>query len=455
MKLWNENKIIIITSVVFAVVFAFAHMALDDVAGMHVENGGLIGYCKKSVGMYFTWASRVIVNFVVFVFTDNNPIYWAIFNGISMLAMLAAIKKLFIGDGKKASEIFMVCLVALFPYWHLASAGWMATVSTYFSPMAFGMLSLVPIKKICDGEQIEKREFVFYLACLIYGANNEQVMVVILLAYVIAFGWQLFMNKELNNQLLINVLAASASAIFIFTCPGNAARKIDETVSWFPGFGHLNVIDKAELGYETAAQWLVFGNNLFFEVICVLLCILVWIKYGDRMIRTVALIPAIMTVAFGPFKTILTSLYPQIDSLAADIPYWGLVNPANRGGLGPFAEFFLISICLFIVLANALLLCREWKNAVVIVTLLFAGFASRVAMGISPTIYVSGSRTSLVMCFCIIAVMIYIFSINEDLLAVHIKGKRQKKLDIVIGVMEILAGFAVLNLISVIYNTFL
>ncbi len=442
-------------SVMFAVLFSFANMAGDDVGGMHVEQGNFLSYWNRSVSMYYTWASRVLVNFVVFIFTDNNPIYWAIFNGISMFVLIEALKILFADQhDDNTSNILIVCMVMLFPYWHLSSAGWMATVTTYFSPLAFGLLSLVPIKKILRDEKISWWEFVLYLLCLIYGANNEQVMVVILSCYLVAFGWNCMMKKSWNLYLTINMLASVASAIFTVTCPGNAARKVAEIKNWFPAYEQMNIIDKAELGYETVAQWLVFGNNIFFEAICLLLFILVWKKYSDSIIRWIAAIPVFITIAFGPAMSLIAGIYPQINSLGAAIPYWGLVNSQNRGGLGPYFEFLVMTLCLVIVLVNIFLLCKNLEQLVITLTLVVSGFLSRVAMGISPTIYASGIRTNTVMIFCIIAAVGYIFSINTDLLEMQTGKKTVINKKIILRVAAVLASFSAMNFVYVIYNTF-
>ena len=442
-------------SVMVAVLFSFAKMAVDDVSGMHVEQGDFLRYWNKSVSMYYTWSSRVLVNFVVFIFTDNNPIYWAIFNGVSMFVLIEALKILFTDQhDDNTSNILAVCMVMLFPYWHLSSAGWMATVTTYFSPVAFGLLSLVPIKKILKDEKITWWEFVLYLLCLIYGANNEQVMVVLLCCYLVAFVWNCMMKKSWNLYLTINMLVSVASAIFTVTCPGNAVRKVNEIKTWFPAFEQMNIIDKAELGYETVAQWLVFGNNLFFEAICLLLFILVWKKYSDSIIRWIAAIPVFITIAFGPAMPLIAGIYPQINSLGADIPYWGLVNSQNRGGLGPYFEFLVMTLCLVIVLINIFLLCKNLGQFVVALTLAGSGFLSRVAIGISPTIYASNIRTNTVMSFCITAVAVYIFSINTDLLERQTEEKRGINKKTIIRVAAVLASFSAMNFVYVIYNTF-
>ena len=253
----------------------------------------------------------------------------------------------------------------------------------------------------------------------------------------------------------INMLASVISAIFTVTCPGNAVRKVEEIKSWFPAFEQMNIIDKAELGYETVAQWLVFGNNLFFEAICLLLFILIWKKYSDKIIRWIAAIPVFITIAFGPAMPLITGIYPQINSLGAAIPYWGLVNSQNRGGLGPYIEFLVMTLCLVIVLINIFLLCKNMKQFVTTLTLVVSGFLSRVAIGISPIIYASGIRTNTVMSFCIIAAAVYIFSINTDLLEIQAEKNRIINKKNILSVAVVLSFFSAINLVYVIYNTFL
>lgn len=454
-KILKENQTILMLSVIFAMLFSFANMACDDVGWMHVEQGNFLSYWNRSIEMYYSWSNRVIVNFVVFIFTGNNSIYWAIFNGISMFVLIEAMRALFTDTkSDNTNNIFISCMVMLFPYWHLSSAGWIATVTTYFSPMAFGLLSLVPIKGILKDEKIIWWKFVLYWLCLVYGANNEQVMVVILLSYLVTFAWYSIARKQWNLYLIINTLTAIASVIFIMTCPGNAVRKIAETKTWFPTFEQMNIIDKIELGYETVTHWLVFGNNLFFEVTCLLLCFLVWKKYKDPVIRSISALPAIITIFFGPLKPLIIGLYPQINSLTDPIPFWGLVNPQNRGGLGPYFQFVIMTLCLVIVLLNIFLLCKEWKEFVVSLTLIVAGFLSRVAIGFSPTIYASGIRTNTVMCFCIIAIAVYIFSINSELLEPQSNKRLLIHRHSIMKATIILASFSTLNLVYVIYNTF-
>lgn len=452
----RDTAIILLFSVLFAVIFAFVKIAGDDIGCYYVKNGTISDFWEKNMDMYNNWASRVLVNFVIFIFANHYPIYWAVCNGISMYVLLTAIRELFIKEThSKDKTMFMVCMVAIFPYEHLSSAGWIATMCTYFWPMAFGLMSLIPIKAIANGEKQKWWKLLFYLCCLIYGANNEQVMVVLLCSYVVAFLWYLATNHKVHSTLLIFLMFSIASAIFIVICPGNANRKIVEIANWFPAFEHMNFLDKIELGYETVAYWLVFGNNLFFEVICLVLMIMVFKKYQNKFVRLISTIPAMITIAFGAFKTIVINIFPQIESLTGEIPYWGLANAENRGGLGPFLEFFVISICLVLFLQNIVLICETREQLLVSLTLVLSGVASRVVIGLSPTIYASGIRTCAVMSFCFIGVVIYLYA-NNPLFQTEDTSNEKGVIRSVnmLTMLEIIAGFAVVNLAYVVYNTF-
>ncbi len=79
----NDDKFIFfIISIVFGLIFSFASMFGDDISGMRVEGGSIADYWLKSVDKYYIWTSRLLVNFVVFIFTDNkNTFIWGAYMG--------------------------------------------------------------------------------------------------------------------------------------------------------------------------------------------------------------------------------------------------------------------------------------------------------------------------------------------------------------------------------------
>lgn len=458
-KIWKENQILLIAAVLFAALFAFANMGGDDVTSMRIDHGGLPECWRRSIEFYHTWSSRVLVNFLIFIFTATSPVVWAVFTGISMFVLMKSMKYMFCDGWSHSAGSFLVfCMIVMFPYGNVMSAGWIATTATYISPIAFGMLSLVPIKKVLRDEKIGRLEAAGYFVSLLYGANNEQVMVMILICYLAALVWYTAVKKKMNPYLMLYTSAAVLSAVFVATCPGNAVRKVDSIEDFFPTFEQMNFIDHAELGYETSAHRLIFGNNLFFEVFCVLLCVLVWKKYKDPIVQSLASVPAMIALLYGPFRTLLlkpivTHVFPHLYQLADEIPSCGLVTPESGGGLVPYAEFMLMTLCLVIALVDVFLLCESWEQFLASTILLLAGFASMAAMGFSPTIYASGLRPRSILDFCVIAVSIYIVSINRKTLDAP-SGSRWINTVSMMRAVAVLAALSSVELMYIVYTAF-
>lgn len=405
----NEKLIFYIISILFTFTFIFINLAVDDVGPMRVEGGTLAAYWQKSLGFYYTWSSRVLVNLVLFIFTDNSLVLWAIYMGISLFVLLNALSMLSSSNSNKELNYFIACIVMMYPFQDLSSAGWIATMTTYLSPIAFGLMALVPIKKIMDSKRLRWWECVFYSICLIYGANNEQMMVVLLGSYIVAVIY-FITKRKLNIYIVWSLLLAVGSCIFTLTCPGNFSRDKIEIATWYPTYGMLNTIDKIDLGLFTTLKWLLFDNNLFVIFTCILLAFLIWQRYEESLYRVLSLIPVLTTVLLGPLKTITIALYPSLDYLAGDISQYGLVTVENGGNIGAFGQYFIMGTIIIIICIEILLLQDSIEGLVASFTLMASGTASRIAIGFSPTIFISGTRTCAVMSFCIIAVVIMLYS---------------------------------------------
>ena len=189
----------------FFLIFSFARRFNDDIwPGNLYENGNVLQYWQHSLNAYTTWSSRLFVNFI-----------W--------LILMYSLSKLFVKQNKKECNFMIACLVMLFPFQYMSEAGWIATMTTYLSPTAFGFLSLIPIKKFLDNEKFSWWEYILYTVALIYGANIEQMMVVILGAYVVAAIYFLTV-RQFHFYWIIQFLLSIVSCLNTLWCPGNHFR---------------------------------------------------------------------------------------------------------------------------------------------------------------------------------------------------------------------------------------
>lgn len=386
----------------FVVIFCFATMFGDDISSMRVEGGSLLAYWNKALELYTTWSSRVLVNFVLYFFTDHNPMLWALYMGICVFVLMYAFSVLFTNKNNKMASAVIVALITSYTFKDISTAGWIATTTTYFGPTAFGFFSLIPIKKAWLNERLKWYEYIIYAVSLIYAANNEQVMVVILGAYVTAFIYFLF-NRKSQVFIILQLILSIASCLFVMTCPGNMVRKGVE-IRWFPTYGMLNKIDKIDLGYATTMKWLFFENNPYVLYVLILFVFLIWKKYKSATLRIMSTVPALLMLFTGPLKTVSEYLFPNLIELTNDISTYGLVTTENRGGPVQLGVYIVWAALIIIICIEIVLLSERLSSLLACIVLICTGTASRLIMGFSPTIYASKYRTCEVMAFCIIAV---------------------------------------------------
>ncbi len=444
----NDKSIFFLVSIFITIILSFSKMANDDIAGMHLEGGTITDYWQRAVDMYSTWASRVLINFFVFLFADDNTIWWAISIGISMFMLMYAISTLFVNKNTKACNIFIASMVLFYPFYDLTTAGWIATTTTYFIPTSFGFFCLIPIKKIAKQETFKWWEYLLFSVTLIYAANNEQVMVIILGCYIVATVYFLI-SKKCHMFCIIQLILSFLSCGLILLCPGNQSRQKAEIIRWYPSWGMLGKVDKAELGYSTTMEWLFFGNNIFIIAIYLLFLYIIWQKYKNNILRIMALIPAILTLAFGPFKIISSYLFPSLAALTTPISQYGLVTAANRGDLESFGKYAVWGILLLFTCIELILLAEKFSTLLTSITIIGAGTASRLAVGFSPTIFASRYRTCEVMAFCIIAVacMIYSKSLEDGTITYTANSK-------ILFIMQLLLILNMLNFLFLVATLF-
>ena len=193
----DNKRVFYIICILFSIMLSFIQLYGDDITGMRVENGSIVDYWKYSVYLCSIWTSRLFVNFVIFLFSDNRYTFiWAAYMGLSLYVLMYSFSKLFAGDSSKECNLVIASIIMLFPWHYLNNAGWIATMTTYLSPTAFGFFSLIPIKKYLCGQKLKWWEGVVYSLALIYGANLEQMMVVILGSYTAAVVYFAVIKKK-------------------------------------------------------------------------------------------------------------------------------------------------------------------------------------------------------------------------------------------------------------------
>lgn len=420
MKNWKKETLYFFTAIIFAVVMYRCDIFSDDVNKMYIGDCSIGSCLKQARMMYMEWSSRVIINFFIFFFTGGRKLLWAIAMGVCMYVLQKSLDALLIRKNNIIGNWLIAMFVSAFPYNDISSAGWIATTTTYFLPIAFSCAALIPIKKALHEERLRGWEYPMYMICTGIAANNEQCMAVLLGCYVIAIVY-FALHKKFKGYVFFMFICNLASAVYTFLCPGNYVRKDLEIIDCFPTFGMMDLKDKIDVGYATAIRYLFLQTNVPVILVCIMFVVLIWSKYEKPLMRTVAVIPIAITLIMGPLCTVFSQVFKSFYLLKESLSPYGLFTPGNAGEILPFIEFAIGALALGSLIIEIFLLADTMECFLAAFVVIAAGIMSQIVLGFSPTIWASGSRTCAVMEFCIIVVGI--LCVDRNIAGLQDKGK--------------------------------
>lgn len=362
----------------------------DDIFFEKIE---LINIFDWLVSRYYTWSSRIFIEFILVLMLKMPYIIWCIINSLMMILISYCISYLFTKNTFK-NKFLALLFVCLYPFYKMSGAGWYATTLNYLWPMSLGLFSFIPIKNALLKKNNNKLMCVFYSLSIIFACNHEQ-MCTLILAFYLLFILFLYKQQKLNKYILFQFLLAFLSIIYILTCPGNDARLSSEILSWYPEFENFSIIQKCIVGFLSTISRII----LRLEVPFVLLLIgnIYLLSHDKLLLKLNSYIPIFLIVIFRTFDFFLTRLNIYETKIISFDSSMILI-------------IMLSSILIISILISLYFIFYKLKgNLKFFVPLIFiSGLLSRLILTFSPTVYASGDRTFIFFDFSIIIILILI-----------------------------------------------
>jgi hypothetical protein len=378
---------------------------------------------------YMTWSSRLIIEAVMVSILTISLKIWNIIDVLIILLLGVSIARVFTSYNRKTNWI-IVCMIFIYPFLDMSSAGWAATTINYLWPLSLGLYSFIVIKKIYNNENIKKYEYILSILAILFSANQEQMCAILLPIYFILMVF--FIIKKKNIIFIgIQTVLVLFSIIFIFTCPGNKLRKASEIKNWFCDYGMLSFIDRVQLGYSSSIGKIIFQCNIIFVTLCLVISVCIFNKYKSKILRVISLIPLVSTI-YCSFNS----------NFANSITRYGIINFENYDSLTPYILLIYIGMLCLCVLISIYFCCKDKVKACMLIFMIIIGTASRMAIGFSPTIWASSDRTFLFMYFSFIIVAISAFD----------EISHEKSIFVLTPTIGILSGISYLTLILELLN---
>ncbi len=369
------------------------------------------------ISKYGEWSSRIWINVMTLVMGKLPHLVWIFCD--SIMTVLAAWSIFCLtkeADRDEKKEIwFIIALFFLYPFSHMATAGWKATTITYWWTLACGLYAMIPIQRQLQKETILWWEYPLFLLAALYGANQEQMSAVLTGVYgcsLIFLFWKIKNSQEKQKQktilfLVILFLISFAGFLFALLCPGNGVRIGDETAVWFADYGRITWIQKLEIGISSAGYELFYQGNLCFLVLAGILFWLVQKDYSDWEYRVIAAVPLVTCLVTGVLFPLLSGSLPGLGKWKEALTSYGTITVENYTERFSYLPLIWIGVVIGCLLVTFYLVFENRWKALAMCVIFLIGYASRVVLGFSPTVWASSYRTYLFLYMAVIVLAVF------------------------------------------------
>ena len=367
---------------------------------------------------YHVWSSRIVIE-AVLVYVSRHLVLWKVLDILAWMLFVILLAAAIPGEKRERINWLVVSLVLIYPLKDLDTAGWIATTTNYIWPLALGMFALTGVSFVLQEKKVPLPLFLLSLPAMLYAANAEQMCAVICGICFIGILYCIFFAKRNVStwwQLIVWLLFGVAQLVFILRCPGNSVRTTEEIRQCMPNYKNYNLIDKAQLGFVDTVHHMISSENLLFLMFAVILMILVFLKTKELLFRLAGVLPVMWTVLLTFFGDAFERNFVKLSSL---FNLNDIVNGSNYQLAYSYLPLLAYALVLLCVLVSVSMISTSWTEFLGYVCLLGIGFASRVIMGFTPTIFVSQERTFLYLYVAIIAAIVFMVQRNITVLLAH------------------------------------
>ena len=458
--------------IIFAVLMLILHLVMgingDDIRYAKVlNNQGLIDFINFR---YFNWSSRLIIDAFVIILARINMIVWKILDVVIYTFGVYYLIKLINKNNSKKIAYLGILLFLMYPFYQMASAGWIATTLNYLWCFVFGMISFLPLIYKDLGEKVNGYVYIISFLALLYATNQEQSIALILGFNLLYLIYCLINKKDIDRFNVLAIAVSVVSLVFILTCPGNALRFVHETSYWYPEFANFTILEKSYLGLVTTFGT-VLQQKILFPFFYIILSAYLAFKSENKYLKYFCYFNIFIIVFITIFITFIdiSILGTSIESLgsvsgvikgspAMAVPeiFKNVVNAAPY--LTETLKLFtyegipqininsisVVILCLYLLISSCVMLVKAFPKDLFPLFIFLGGFASRFIVGFSPSIFPSGARVTIFFFITLIALILMIIKRAYDEDAVSIKWQSiLEKSILVIAVVNYLVVFAI------------
>lgn len=427
-RIQNEKAKEILTLAAFFLILLAVHFNINANFGDDVHYAGEWGKEPLSIFLkerYDWWSSRVVIEAVMLPLTAAPVWVWKLLNICMVLLLVVNTADLFAAGRKVQAQLFFFAGIWMVPLLTINGAGWITTTTNYLWALSLGLVALRPLKHRLCQEKCAGWEYLACPLCTLYAANMEQMGAILCGAYLVCGVYLIVRKRKVSFFYLIQLFLVLGMLYYILSSPGNGWRNQYEVERYFPEFEFLSIWKKLFIGFLETGQYYMAGGAIhgcyvFALLSGALFAVVLQKKSKDReaargkkLAEWCKLLVALAPVAFywggGHLGSYLLSrgAFPRGGHIVGVLS--GNRDLPELGGYPVELVAFQAAVYLILLLCTALsvyFIHGKSEETLLEWIVLAAGLMSRIIIGLSPTIYVSGERTAI---FCTAAFLIVAF----------------------------------------------
>lgn len=355
------------------------------------------------VDRYLTDSSRVLSEAVLFTLIRMPFIVWQVLDTLICILVYHCLTVLLVNDKQSRDNIIVFFAFASYPYMHMGSAGWICTSLNYMWPLAALLYALSGAFRRYRGEKVPPWKYALYFAAMVFAANCEQSAAMLAMTFALAFVFAL-LEKRGKWYELAAVLIGAAGILFAMLAPGNDERTMMEAENWMPEFFDLTFLEKARLCSVFVFEHFVMIPDVIFFLFALLLAVCGTGRKEDAKDAAGNVIDRVIAVIPLAIDVIFTGCYFIRDFIIGHKTKYDFTTPAIymedvKTAFVQISE--VLGLVLFIVgsVYTIWKVIPELQKKLVMIWALGCGFAVRMALMLSPTMFASWHRTLIFMYF--------------------------------------------------------
>lgn len=351
---------------------------------------------------YAEWSSRVVVE-TVLPFVASSFTLWKLLDiALCELAFCSAIA-LFPSKDRDAVKWPLLAAFVVYPFNDMSSAGWIATTVNYLWPLALGLYALSVLVRVARKEpayRLTAPKAIAVALATLFASNVEQMCFVM---GAVLFGlavWQFASSRRIEPLALVMFAIVCANAAVIALCPGNAARYASEADYWWPDpnhfmdqsivFADMGLLQKIYLGLSTTFDRYFYGTCLLGLMLMVSLCAYFLSSKTGKSVKVIACLDTVVLALFSTLSVYKNMQWDEIILKVFSQPFYDLTATRICTFALELAIFGSLAALVFFAFKD-----RGVSSGLLALGVLAVGFASRMAISFSPTIFASGWRTTI------------------------------------------------------------